>query len=499
MTLGQTTQGISIGRRITMLAEASPERTAIIFAPLQGPERHITLRELDRTSNRLGRLLASRGVDERSMVVVGLRNCPEHYFATLAAWKLGACVLPLSPVMPAWERDQILEAARPSVIVTDWQDIGGEVVSAHDLDTAERYGSEPLPDRTPRPAKAMGSGGSTGRPKIIVDPRPWAWEPGGFVRAFGGRVGMRVGQVQLIAGPLYHNSPFSWGPIGLFEGHMLVTMERFDAAKAVELIERHRINFGFLVPTMMKRIIDLPDIARRDFSSVHAFFHSAAPCPAWLKRAWIDFIGAERLYEAYGATEAIGSTIIRGDEWLQRPDSVGRPEDCDLRILDPDGRQLLPGQVGEIFMRPHSGEPTYRYLGSPPAAATPDGFISVGDLGWVDTDGYLYLADRRTDLIISGGANIYPAEVEAALLQHPGVQDVAVIGLPDDDMGRRVHAIIQPSDPRRPPAAGDLTVFCGSRLMRYKVPRSYEFVAVLPRDDSGKIRRSLLVSERMPA
>jgi bile acid-coenzyme A ligase len=496
MTIGQTAGGISIGRRITMLAAEQPDRTAIVFVPREGGERRISLAELDRISNRAARLLASRGVDDRALVAVGLRNCPEHYFATFGAWKLGACVLPLNPSLPAYERDQMIEVARPRVIVTEWVGVPGSVVRPAELGGAASFSDDALPDRVPHPAKAIGSGGSTGRPKVIVDPRPWAWEPGGFVRAFGSRVGMRVGQVQLIAGPLDHNSPFSWGPIGLFEEHTLVVMERFDAARAVDLIERHRINFGFLVPTMMKRIIQLPEITRRDFSSVHAFFHTAAPCPAWLKRAWIDLIGGERLYEAFGATEAVGSTVIRGDEWLRHPGSVGRPQDCDLRILDADGRDLPSGEVGEIFMRPHAQRPTYYYLGSPPAKSSADGFVSVGDLGWVDGEGYLYLADRRVDLIIVGGSNVYPAEVEAVLLQHPQVEDAAVIGLPDDDLGRRVHAIIQPLDPAQSPSADVLDEYCRARLARYKVPKSYEFVAVLPRDDAGKIRRSSLVAER---
>jgi bile acid-coenzyme A ligase len=495
MEIGQSAKGISIGRRLSLLAEADPEKVAIIYVPREGEERRISRRELDRVSNRVARLLDSRGVNAQSMVVIGLRNCPEHYMASFGAWKLGACVLPLSPALPAWERDQILDVVHPAAIVTEWDDVHGPIVRPAEL-LAATYPEGPLPDRTPQPAKAIGSGGSTGRPKVIVDPKPWAWEPGGFVRSFGGRVGMRIAQVQLIAGPMYHNSPFSWGPIGLFEEHTLVTMERFDAARAVDLIERHRINFGFLVPTMMKRIIQLPGIEGRDFSSVHAFFHTAAPCPPWLKRAWIDLIGGERLYEAFGATEAVGATVIRGDEWLQHPGSVGQPQECDLRILDPEGRVLPPGEVGEIFMRPYAQAPTYRYIGSPPAKSTPDGFVSVGDMGWVDDEGYLYPADRRVDLIIVGGANVYPAEVEAALQQHEQVADVAVIGLPDEDLGKRVHAVIQPVDAQRPPSLEQLDAYCRTRLARYKVPKSYEFIAVLPRDDSGKIRRSSLVAER---
>jgi bile acid-coenzyme A ligase len=152
--------------------------------------------------------------------------------------------------------------------------------------------------------------------------------------------------------------------------------------------------------------------------------------------------------------------------------------------------------VGEIFMRPHGAGPTYAYIGSPPAKGTPDGFTSVGDLGWVDAEGYLFLADRRVDLIITGGANVYPAEVEAALTEHPSVGDVAVIGVPDEDWGKRVHAVIQPRDPGDPPTVAALDAHCRERLASYKIPKSYEFVAQLPRDDAGKLRRSGLVAER---
>ncbi len=178
--------------------------------------------------------------------------------------------------------------------------------------------------------------------------------------------------------------------------------------RVVDAIERHKVNFGFLAPTMMQRIVRLPDVQERDFSSVEAFFHTAAPCPPWLKRAWIDLIGPEKLYEGFGATEAVGSCRIRGDEWLEHPGSLGRPVNCDLAILDEDWQPVPTGEVGEIFMRPHSEKPTYSYIGSDPARTTPDGFVSVGDMGWVDDEGYLFLADRRTDLIITGGANVYP-------------------------------------------------------------------------------------------
>jgi bile acid-coenzyme A ligase len=246
-------------------------------------------------------------------------------------------------------------------------------------------------------------------------------------------------------------------------------------------------------PIIMRRIILLPGIQGRDLSSIQAIQSSAAPCPEWLKRAWIDLIGAEKVHEVYGSTEGIGATMIRGDEWLEHPGSVGRPVSCELRILDEEGNDLPAGEVGEIFMRPLAeGGPTYRYIGAPAAKATPDGFASIGDLGWLDDDGYLYIADRRTDMIVSGGANVYPAEVEAALSEHPALADCAVVGQPDEEWGRRVHAIIQPHDPDNPPSVAELDRHCRERIASYKVPKTWEFVHELPRNEAGKIRRSAL-------
>jgi bile acid-coenzyme A ligase len=309
---------------------------------------------------------------------------------------------------------------------------------------------------------------------------------------------MASGQTVLIPGPLYHNAPYCWSHWALFEGSKVVLMERFDAQRALGLIERHRIGWLQLVPTMMQRMLQVPDVGTRDLTSIEAFMHTAAPCPPWVKRGWIDLIGGERIYEAFGATEAIGGTIIRGDEWLQHEGSVGRPVGAELRILDEQGNQVPTGEIGEIHTRLESGAPPdYEYRGAPPAASTPDGFVTVGDLGWVDEDGYLFLADRRTDLIISGGANIYPFEVEAVLSSYPGVEDVAVIGLPDEEWGKRVHAVVQPADRSDPPDPAALDAFCREHLVSYKVPRTFETIDALPRNQAGKIRRSALVQERV--
>lgn len=486
---------VSWGRRISMLADEHPDKPAIIFAPRDGGERVVTWQELDLTSNRLARKLAEMGVDEESLLAVGLPNCPEHYFAAYAGWKLGALVLPVRSNLPPIERDGILEVGNPRVVVADWEGITYPQVTSRELAELDAYSADPLPDKVAHPGKSVGSGGSTGRSKIIVDPRRWEAVPGEL--GYRSLAGFASGQVQLITGALYHNSPFSWGHFGLFEDHTLILMDRFDAAHAVNLIERHRVNFMFLAPTMMKRIVDLPDVKERDFSSIQGIFQTAAPCPPWLKRAFMELVPPEKVYEAYGASEAVGTCAIRGDEWLEHPGSVGRPRDTELKILDENMNPVPPGTVGEVFMRPRNSDaPTYYYIGSPPAKSTPDGFTSVGDLGWVDEDGYLYLADRRVDLIITGGANVYPAEVEAPLSQHPEVVDVVVIGVPDEDWGRRVHAIVHPRDPDNPPAVSELDAWVRQHLSSYKVPKSYEFLNGLPRDGAGKIRRLSLIEER---
>lgn len=482
----------SFGRRLATLASEHPDATALVFAPEHGDERFVSWGELERHSNQLARLFAARGVDTGSLVVVGLWNSPAHVVTTIAAWKLGALVLPLRAVLPARERDAILELAAPALVVADWPDVVFPLLAPAEIALAGTLDNAPLPGDPPHPGKAIASGGSTGRPKIIVDRH---WHPVRYPER-AASLGARHGQVQLLAAPLYHNSPFLSAFGGLADRHRLVLMERFDAARAVDLIERHRVNYAYMPPIIMRRIIMLPDIATRDLSSIEALQSSAAPCPPWLKRAWIERIGAERVYEVYGSSEGIGATFIRGDEWVEHPGSVGRPTGCELKILDHDGRELPPGEPGEIFMRPLTGPPTFGYVGAPPAKSTADDFLSIGDLGWLDEDGYLYIADRRVDMIVSGGANVYPAEVEAALVDHPGIADIAVIGVPDEEWGKRVHAVVQPQHVDTPPPVEELDHHCRERLASYKVPKTWEFLAQLPRNEAGKIRRSDLAAER---
>jgi len=485
--------GSTVIARLAQLVEQQPERNAIIFAPQTGPEQVLSLRELDRRSNRIARLLAAPGTTHESMVVVGVWNCPEHFLVTYAAWKLGALVLPLRAILPPFERDQILELADPAVVFADWEDLPYPTLHPSELhERAAAFSDEPLPNSHPHPGKAIASGGSTGRSKIIVDR---TWDPTTAITSRN--LGMQQGQTQLVAAPLYHNSPMLISHGGLMNEHTLVVMERFNAEQAVDLIERHRVSYFYFPPILMRRLALLPGIDGRDLSSIEAMHSSAAPCPPWLKQRWIELIGAEKVYEVYGSTEGIGATTVRGDEWLAHPGTIGRPSNCELKILDEQGNELPPGDVGEIFTRTTNPRGrTFEYIGAPPIKTTPDDFASVGDLGWLDEDGYLYLADRRVDMIVSGGANVYPAEIEAALSDHPGLADVVVIGVPDEEWGRRVHAIVQPAIPDNPPDARELDARVRARLASYKAPKTYEFVTALPRNEAGKIRRSQLVAER---
>lgn len=476
---------MSISRCVTELARRDPDRPAITFG-----DRSVTRRELDRRTNRLARALAQRGVGTGDMVTIALPNGIEFYEAAIAAWKLGATPQPISARLPEAERDAVVELADPALVfgaeVAGRECLPADFEPDGDLDDGE------LPDAVAPEWKAPTSGGSTGRPKLIV-----SREPGRFDPDESGMMLMRGGDVQLVPGPLYHNGPFIFSFRGLFTGHHLVVMERFDAEESLRLIERHRVGFVMMVPTMMQRIHKLPASVRDayDPSSLHTVLHLAAPCPPWLKQAWIDWLGPERILELYAGTEANGLTVIRGDEWLAHPGSVGRPVGCEVRILDPDTHEELPaGEVGEVFMRSRRGAgATYRYVGAEPKLV--DGFDTIGDLGWLDEDGFLYLADRRTDLIISGGSNVYPAEVEAAIDTHPAVRSSAVIGLPDDDLGQRVHAIV---DATGEVGERELLEHVAARLARYKVPRSLELTDEGPlRADDGKVRRSALREERI--
>ena len=339
--------------------------------------------------------------------------------------------------------------------------------------------------------KAPTSGGSTGRPKLIVSGERSLLDPDGPVPLRTRRDGCLV-----MPGPLYHNGPIVWSCQALLWGNHVVVLPRFDAEATLAAIEAHGAQVVYLVPTMMRRIWRLPaDVRDRyDLSSLEAVWHLAEPCPPWLKEEWIRWLGPERIVELYAGTEAQAATVITGAEWLEHRGSVGRPISGEVMICDADGAEVPAGTVGEVWLRGGRDRPTYRYVGAE-ARTREGGWESLGDMGHVDAEGYLYLDDRMQDMILTGGANVYPAEVEAALQEHPAVRSCCVIGLPDEDTGNRVHAIVE-ADADAVTAA-ELIEFVGDRLARYKVPRTVELVDEALRDDAGKVRRAELRRQRL--
>jgi bile acid-coenzyme A ligase len=474
-------EAVPLGEVLTRLARADPGRPAVTSAG-----QTITRAGLEARANRLARGYESHGARPGDLVTVALPNGIEFYAAVFALWKLGAVPQLMSPALPARECDEILALAAPSLVIG-----AGSAAANGAVQLPPGYTPDPgLSDAPIEPArvspswKAPTSGGSTGRPKLIVSGLRGQIDPG----YYGEVLGQRDGGVQLVCGPLYHNAPFNFSMYGLLSGQHLIVLPRFDTIAALDAIKTFRVDWISMVPTMMSRIARELELhpGRHDISSLRAVWHGAAPCPVWVKRAWISLVGARNLHEMYGTTEGQMMTHIDGIDWSAHPGSVGRPLWGEVKILGPDGTELPSGAEGGIYTRTGDGQPpSYRYIGA--EAAQIDGWDCVGDLGWLDPQGYLYLSDRRTDLIISGGANVYPAEVEAALSEHPGVASSVVIGLPESDLGQRVHAVIEAAAPI---PDDELRAFLGERLARYKIPRGFTFTGQPLRDDAGKVRRS---------
>jgi bile acid-coenzyme A ligase len=481
---------ISMGRIPEHFAALRPNALASVYG-----DAALSWSEFAARVARRAHGLKALGVRAGDFVTIALPNGTEFLETTYAALRLGATPNPVPAKMPMAELKAIVELAKPTLIVgverDDWR--GWRTVPQ---DWAGQGSDDALPDEPSLYWKAMTSGGSTGRPKLIVSRAPGVVDLDLASPLIG--TSAQPG-CSLVPGPLYHNGPFLSSMMSLNQGRRTVGMMRFDPEDMLRLVEKHRADWLYQVPTMMNRVWALPREAREryDLSSLERVLHLAAPCPAWLKEAWIDWLGPERVWELYGGTEAQGFTLISGTEWLHHKGSVGRFINATVKILDETGRELPPGEIGEVYMLPATGAgTTYHYVGA--EARARGEYESLGDLGWLDADGYLYLADRRTDLILRGGANIYPAEVEAAIDAHPAVASSVVIGLPHDDLGAEVHAIVQlkPGEAHSTGGAA-LEAFLRERIASYKIPSSFEFVEHGLRDEAGKVRRAALRAERI--
>ncbi|MBL7494986.1 AMP-binding protein [Frankia sp. CNm7] len=481
---------ISISRRIWQLAGENPTGVVFRHIGLDGSEPAFTWPMLDRRASQLAGALADRGLRYGDRLGLGLRNSPQFVFSALAAWKLGAVPVPVRWDVPDWELDKLRKVISPKIYLgpadLPW------------IDATDRAEVPNLPDIVSPHINGICSSGSTGTPKIIMPEKRGLYDPRYAGPIMQNWRPVSRPQTILVLAPMYHTNGFVT-QFSMLSGDQLVVMEKFDAARVADVLERYRITTFTATPTMLQRIADLPDIDGRDLSSLDWILQGAAPMPPSLVHRWATLIGAERIVMAYGMTEALGLTAIRGDEWMTHQGSVGRGMGgTELRILGDDLRELPSGEVGQIYLRaPVTYGGGYRYLGDAPRLrGTEDGFQTAGDMGYLDPDGYLYLSDRRVDMIITGGANVFPAEVEAALIDHPAIADVVVIGLNDPEWGRRVHAVIEPADPANPPTTDDVIAYAKNRLAHYKAPKTVEFVAAIPRSEATKVNRGALVAAR---
>ncbi|MBE9636821.1 AMP-binding protein [Salipiger mangrovisoli] len=487
-----TTSPISYGARLRQLAAERGDAEAVRFLPAEGKEQSQSWAGLNAMADRYARALTARGVGQGDVVAFALGNIPAHLGLALAVWRVGATTMVLDPgIRP--ETAAAMKARSGALLLIGQGDGLGDLTLDEFEALASRLPETPVADRLSVPGKIVLSGGSTGLPKMMCDDRPFARIPGASWGRVAPRLGFRCDQTQLVCGAMSHNAPFTWAQNGLFEGNRLVLMERFDAMRALRVIDAHEVGFAMLVPTMMVRMIDRLEESGAALDSLHALYHTGAPCAAWLKQAWIEVLGPDRVTEMYGSGENTGQTTITGAEWLVHQGSVGRGFETEIRIYGPDGQLQPSGVPGEIFMRPVdlSGRSHYTGPEAPEPERDADGFQSIGDVGWLDAEGYLYLGGRRDDVINTGGVKVHPETIEAVLLRAPGVGDAVVFGVEDREWGQKIVACLV----AKPGAVLDeaaLRAFCLRHLGPQEVPKTFQVSEALPRDGFGKIRRKAL-------
>jgi long-chain acyl-CoA synthetase len=500
-------------------AAQAPDRPAVVMA---GSGARLTFGQLEENSRRLAHRLREQGFRRGDVVALLSGNDPRVFEVYWAAQRTGLYVTAVNKFLSRDELEYILEdsGAQGLFLGPGLGDVAVGLSSHAPIryavamdgppqdggqwrDYAEELASgstEPLRDQ-PRGGDMLYSSGTTGRPKGIRPPLPdrQVDEPGdSMVALFGDRIGLGPDTVFLSPAPLYHAAPLRLCATVQALGGTVVVMEKFDAEQALAAIERFRVTHGQWVPTMFVRLLKLPAEVRRryDLSSLRVAVHAAAPCPAEVKQQMMGWWGPI-LREYYSSTEVAGMTWVEPEEWATHPGSVGRSILGVIHICDDDGRELPTGEVGTVYFE-REARP-FEYHNDPEktrAAEHPQhpNWTTVGDIGFLDEDGYLYLTDRKAFMIISGGVNIYPQEIEDALALHPAVADVAVIGVPDEEMGEQVKAVVQAAPGAEPGGqlAAELLAHVRSRLAGYKVPRSVDFIDELPRTPTGKLVKGSL-------
>jgi long-chain acyl-CoA synthetase len=497
----------------TWHAGQNPDAPAIIMG---STGETTSYRALEDRSRRLAGALRARGMADGGQIAILMENSRQFLEVAWAAQRSGLHYTAINTHLRPAEVQYVLDDCGAAALVSSG--IQAEVVAGLDLSRVpvrlsalgELPGFEPLgetiagdepgPPAGEREGREMlYSSGTTGRPKGVRKPLPGTefGDPSAapvLIAQGIGRVGFGPGAVYLSPAPLYHSAPLVYSMSMHRLGGTVVVMEQFDPRQCLELIERYRVTHAQFVPTMFVRMLRLPaaDRERHDVSSLRLVMHGAAPCPVAVKRQMLDWWGPI-IHEYYAGTEDIGNTYITPQEWLAHPGSVGRPmQEC--HIVGEDGRELGAGQAGVVYFA--GGRPfAYHNDAAKTASITnASGWRTLGDIGFLDQDGYLYLTDRQAHMIISGGVNIYPQEAENVLAGHPAVADVAVIGVPDAEMGEAVKAVVQVADDAAagPDLAAELLAYCRAELATYKCPRTVDFVAELPREPNGKLYKRLL-------
>jgi long-chain acyl-CoA synthetase len=465
-----------------------------------------TYAELDDRARRVARVLHGLGVRRGDRVAVMVPNGIEFFEAAHGAGRLGAITVPINMHFKADEAGWIASDSGaaavvvaaallpalsgvpdvPRLVVGDGYEEALTEAAQGEVDPADVIGDG-------WPTVMANTSGTTGRPKGVAIGADDFRRRAEGVAAGGARWGLGPDDVHLAVGPLYHSGPSYWAQMHLALGATVVVMVRWDAEQALAIIERDRVTSTHMVPANFQRILALPEATRDryDLSSLKLVLHAAAPCPVPLKRAFMDFVGADKVWEYYGASEG-GGTVISPADWLEHPGSVGKPfPGNEFVILDDDGVALPVGEVGTVWVNPAASSFEYHNDKAKTAASHRDGFFTVGDAGYLDADGYLYLADRKSDMVITGGVNVYPREIEECLLMHDEIVDCAVLGLPDDEWGEVLYALVQRNSASTLDEDG-VVAYVREHMADYKRPRIVEFVDELPRDPNGKVRKPKL-------
>ena len=502
-------------------ARTTPDKAAQIMA---STGEITTYRELDEAANRLARLLHDRGLREGDHISILAENHPRYYEAFWAAMISGLYFTTINRYLSAEEAAYLVNDSGSNVLITTnamantaaqmldlIPDCQHRLMMDGNADGFESYEdavadmpSEPLP-RLPKGAVMLYSSGTTGKPKGILRPLPGVEvhddSLSGISMLERHLLGMSEDSVYLSPAPLYHSAPLMWNA-GLHElGGTLVIMDRFDPERYLAYVEQYSVSDSQLVPTMFIRMLKLPEEVRNryDLSSLKMAVHAAAPCPVAVKEQMIEWWGPI-IQEYYAATEGSGLCFIGPEDWLAHKGSVGKAMMGTLHICDDDGQELPTGEPGLVYFDQET--PPFEYHGDPEKTKDSrhpenSSWTTVGDIGYVDEEGYLYLTDRATFMIISGGVNIYPQEIEACFALHPKVADVAVFGLPDEEMGEYVHAVVQLEDgvEGTDDLAEELRFYARQQLAGFKVPRVVDFRADFPRLPTGKLYKKPLREE----